>query len=98
MIANVPTIDSGTARLGMIVADTLRRNRKMTITTSAIVSMRVNCTSCTDSRMAMDRSYTTLRFTAAGSCARDGGLDLVDPDASCGQHARSHLDAHGVLL
>ena len=33
MTANVPTIDSGTARLGMIVAERLRRNRKITSTT-----------------------------------------------------------------
>src|SRR5919201_259125 len=73
MIANVPTIDNGTARLGMIVADRLRRNRKITMTTSAMVSMSVNCTSCTDSRIATDRSYTTLRFTAAGRRAPDTG-------------------------
>src|SRR2546422_738842 len=36
--ANVPTKDSGTATLGMIVADGLRRNRKITITTKAMVS------------------------------------------------------------
>ena len=56
MTAKVPTMDSGTARLGMMVADTLRRNRKITMTTSATVRSRVNCTSCTDSRMATDRS------------------------------------------
>ena len=73
MTAKVPTIDSGTARLGISVADTLRRNTKITSTTRAMVSSRVNCTSCTDSRMATERSYTTLRPTAAGSCARNTG-------------------------
>ena len=34
----VPTIDSGTATLGITVAEKLRRKRKMTITTSAMVS------------------------------------------------------------
>ena len=45
MIANVPTIDIGSAMLGMSVADRLRKNRKITIITSAIVSMSVNFTS-----------------------------------------------------
>ena len=56
MTANVPTSDIGTARLGMIVAETLRRKRKMTMTTSAMARPSVNCTSLTDSRMATDRS------------------------------------------
>ena len=30
MTANVPTIESGSARLGMTVAETLRRKRKIT--------------------------------------------------------------------
>ncbi len=35
MTPNVPTSDSGTATLGITVADRLRRNTKITITTSA---------------------------------------------------------------
>ena len=38
MTPKVPTSESGTARLGMMVADSLRRNRKITITTSATAS------------------------------------------------------------
>ena len=49
-------IDSGTARLGMMVAERLRRNTKITMTTRATVRSSVNCTSCTDSRMATERS------------------------------------------
>ena len=45
---NVPTSDSGTATLGMNVAATLRRNRKITITTSATASRSSNCTSRTE--------------------------------------------------
>ena len=56
MTANVPTIDIGSARLGMIVAETLRRNRKITSTTSASVSSSVNFTSSTDSRIDSERS------------------------------------------
>ncbi|CAH0291699.1 hypothetical protein SRABI106_03529 [Rahnella aquatilis] len=38
----VPTSESGTATLGISVAATLRRNRKVTITTSAIDSNSSN--------------------------------------------------------
>ena len=56
MAPNVPTTDMGSARLGIIVAETLRRNRKITITTRAMVSTRVNLTSLTDSRIDSERS------------------------------------------
>src|SRR5437660_454500 len=82
MTANVPTIESGTARLGMTVAERFRRKRKITRMTSAIVSPSVNWTSWTDSRMATERSYTTLRLT----------------DAARRERARVDLHAHGVLL
>ena len=54
--ANVPTSDIGNASDGITVAETLRRNRKITITTNAIVSISVTFTSCTDSRIPWDRS------------------------------------------
>ena len=54
--ANVPAMDSGSARDGMTVAERLRRNRKMTRTTSASVSQSVNFTSATDSRIDCERS------------------------------------------
>ena len=53
---NVPTIDIGIARLGMSVAETLRRNRKITSTTSAMASSSVNSTSCTEARIVTERS------------------------------------------
>jgi len=56
MTANVPMIDMGSAREGMMVAETLRKNKKITMMTSAMVSMRVNLTSLTDSRTACERS------------------------------------------
>src|SRR5882762_6841701 len=73
MTAKVKTIDVGNARVGMIVARTLRRNRKITSTTKAIASSNENCTSLTDSRIELDRSYSTSRLTAAGSCWRNVG-------------------------
>ena len=59
MTANVPTSDSGTAMPGMMVAEALRRNRKMTITTSAVVSISSNSTSSTEARMVVVRSVMT---------------------------------------
>src|SRR5262249_20972514 len=49
--ANVPTIEMGSARLGIDVADKLPRKMKITSTTRATVSSNVNCTSFTESRM-----------------------------------------------
>ena len=43
--AKVPMMEKGSARLGMMVAEKLRRNRKMTPTTRAKVSSMVSCTS-----------------------------------------------------
>ena len=45
----------------------------MTITTSAMVSIRVNCTSCTELRIDCDRSTSTSIETEGGSCARKFG-------------------------
>ena len=49
-------IENGSARLGMTVAQTFRRNTKITKMTSASVSAIVNCTSWYDSRMVSERS------------------------------------------
>ena len=59
--------ESGTAILGMMVAERLRKNRKMTITTSATVSISSNSTSATEARMVVVRSVSTATFTEAGS-------------------------------
>ena len=56
MTMNVPTIDMGNARLGMMVAETFRRKTKMTRMTRAMARSRVNCTSCTESRIESERS------------------------------------------
>ena len=54
-MAAVPSSASGTVTPGMMVAQALRRKRKMTITTSAIVSARVNSTSSTDALIVVVR-------------------------------------------
>jgi len=66
--ANVPTMENGSARLGMIVAEMFRRNRKITRMTRHSVSTRVNLTSLTDSRIDWERSKMTPSSTDAGSC------------------------------
>src|SRR5206468_2881008 len=68
MTEKVPTIDIGRARLGMTVAETLRRNRKMTSTTRHKVSTSVNLTSLTESRIDSERSYRICIDTDAGIC------------------------------
>src|ERR1017187_7305470 len=73
MTENVPMIDIGRARLGISVADRLRRNRKITITTTPSASIRLNCTSLTDSRIDCERSYSTLILTLGGICSRNPG-------------------------
>ena len=54
--AKVPMMENGSARLGMMVAEKFRRNRKMTMTTRPSVRSMVNCMSRNDSRMVSDRS------------------------------------------
>ncbi len=52
----------------MSVADTLRRNRKMTAMTRKSVRTSVNFTSATDSRIVAARSYIKTMLTLAGIC------------------------------
>ncbi len=68
MTAKVPTSDRGSARLGITVAERLRRKRKITSTTRQSVSRSVNLTSSTDSRIETDRSNRTRSLAEAGSC------------------------------
>ena len=62
------TTEIGNAKLGMIVADTLRRNKKITATTSTSVSNSVILTSRTDSSMGMVRSMSVVSCTLPGIC------------------------------
>src|SRR6202008_2833528 len=63
---NVPTIDSGTEIVGMTVAQPLRKKRKITITTSATVNIRVNSMSWTEARIVIVRSEMISRDAASG--------------------------------
>ena len=87
MAANVPITESGSARLGISVAETFRRNRKITSTTSTMASSSENFTSSTDSRMDSDRSYNVSMLIAGGSWARN-----------CGNSARTLSTTSTVLV
>src|SRR6202790_4864236 len=63
---NVPMMESGTAMLGIIVAQALRKNRNMTITTSATVRSSVNSISLTDARIVVVRSKVGVNVTGGG--------------------------------
>ena len=55
--------------LGMIVAQTLRRNTKITITTRTMVSISVNCTSLTEARIVVVRSDRMRHWMSGGIAA-----------------------------
>ena len=61
---------------GMMVAAKLRRNRKMTITTSAMVSISSYSTSLTEARMVTVRSVSTRTCTLAGRLVRSCGSNF----------------------
>src|SRR5262245_41343107 len=69
----VPTSDKGTAMLGMTVADRVRKKRKITITTSAMVNINSNWTSSTDARIVVVRSVKTETSIEEGSEALSCG-------------------------
>jgi hypothetical protein len=70
MIAQVPISETGTASAGMMVADADRRNRKITMITRPTAIASVTWTSSTDARIESERSFSTSRLIAAGTCAR----------------------------
>ncbi len=74
MMPNVPTMEIGTATLGMTVAERLRKKRNMTMTTRAIVSMSVNSTSSTDARIVVVRSVRVVISMDDGMEALSWGI------------------------
>src|SRR5260370_12486247 len=73
MRQNVPTMDNVTEMLGITVAKALHKKRKITITTSATVSISVNSISLTEARIVMVRSEVISRVAAGGIVARNSG-------------------------
>src|SRR5579863_6503009 len=70
-------MDRGTAILGIIVAQALRKNRNITITTSATVKSRVNSMSLTDARMVVVRLKLVLKVTVGGMDALNSGINAL---------------------
>ncbi len=77
MTPNVPTMEMGTATLGMMVAVSRRRNRNMTRTTRATVRISVNCASATEARMVVVRSVRVVISIDAGSEALSCGMSRL---------------------
>ena len=73
MPPNVPTSESGTATLGMIVAETLRRKMNTTSTTSTTEMSRLIWTSLKAARMDVVRSSATASVIDGGMEARRVG-------------------------
>ena len=73
----MPSNESGTATLGITVAASVRRKRKITVTTSAIVIISSISTSWTEARIVVVRSVRIVTFTAEGSEARSCGSSVL---------------------
>ena len=91
MKAAAPSSASGITELGIRVARTFSRNRKITITTRTMVISRVISTSFTAARMVWVRSIRTCTLMPGGMLAcslRQLPLDLV--------HGRDDVGAGGL--
>ncbi len=71
--AKVPMSDSGTDKLGMMVAGILRKNSQITSTTSITASTNSNSTSFTEARIVVVRSVSATTSTPAGMSACSSG-------------------------
>src|SRR3569623_1430877 len=77
MAAKVPITAMGNASDGMIVADKVRRNRKITATTSAAAIRSVVWTSATEARIDRLLSYRTVRCADLGIDWMKRGITLL---------------------
>src|ERR1700758_4826992 len=73
MIPKVPMRDSGTATLGMMVAQVLLRNANTTRITRVMEIIRVISTSRTDERIVVVRSTATSKWSEGEMDARNTG-------------------------
>src|SRR5260370_1159609 len=102
-------MERGTATLGMTVAETLRRKRKITSTTSTTVSIISNCTSATEARMVVVRvgggggDREVLEAQAVGGKGGGVGVDAprrplpaADADQAHSRKLRDLLGQGGV--
>ena len=75
-------MEAGIARPGMIVARTLRRNRKITITTRMPAMTSVSSASLIERLMNMDWSYATDSVTPGGSSSFATGISARTASAT----------------
>ena len=73
----VPISESGTATLGMVVAEKFLRNKNTTITTSPMASINSNSTSFTEARIVVVRSVRICTLTALGKEACSCGSSFL---------------------
>src|ERR1700693_6438978 len=73
MTPNVPMRESGTATLGMMVAQTFRRKAKTTKITRMMEMIRAISTSWTEARIVVVRSTATLKWREGEMEARSVG-------------------------
>jgi hypothetical protein len=71
--AQVPISEIGTASAGMSVADTFRKNRKITMITRQTAIASVSCTSNTAARIDVERSNRGCISIPGGTWARIAG-------------------------
>ena len=82
--------------LGMIVAQALRKKRKMTMTTRATVNNIVNSISLTDARIVVVRLKLVSSVTVGGMEARNSGSSaMMRSTVSYYVGARLPANAHG---
>src|SRR5437762_5791852 len=74
MTPKVPMSESGTATLGMTVAQTFRRNANTTNITRTMEIMRATSTSCAEARMVVVRSTATSKCSEGEIEARRKGV------------------------
>ena len=79
---NEPTIDTGTATVGMAEARALRRNTKTTKMTSATAMTRVLIVSASEPRMVIERSTTMVRSVSPGKDAISRGSSALTPSTA----------------
>ena len=91
MTPKVPTSESGTAMLGMAVAQTLRRKAKTTRMTSRTAMTRVISISRTEARMVVVRSCETL-------IRIEGGMEACRKGKSASTRSTSGDGVGGRLL
>src|SRR5580704_1154603 len=70
-------MDSGTAMLGIMVAHALRKNRKITMITSATLNNIVNSISLTDARIVVVRLKLVPSETVGGIAARNSASNTM---------------------